>query len=49
MAEEVSPGIKGEILSGNLKGSDQAVRAIGKAEPEQRKKLIRELQSPSLA
>ena len=49
MAEEVSPGIKGEILSGNLKGSDQVVLAIGKAEPEQRKKLIRELQSPSLA
>ncbi|MBO5569581.1 MAG: hypothetical protein J6I76_08850 [Oribacterium sp.] len=49
MAEEVSPGIKDEILSGKLKGSDQAVRAIGKAKPEQRKKLTRELQDPSPA
>ncbi|WP_330508978.1 hypothetical protein [Lachnoclostridium sp. Marseille-P6806] len=49
MAEEVSPGIKDEILSGKLKGSDQAVRAIGKAGPEQRKKLTRELQDPSPA
>ena len=46
-AEEAVPGMKQEILSGKLKGTDQAIRAIGKAEPEQREELNRKLQHPS--
>lgn len=46
-AEEAVPGMKQEILSGKLKGTDQAIRAIGKAEPEQREELARKLQHPS--
>lgn len=46
-AEEAVPGMKQEILSGKLKGTDQAIRAIGKAEPEQREELTRKLQHPS--
>ena len=48
-AEEAVPGMKQEILSGKLKGTDQAIRAIGKAEPEEREKLTRKLQHPSPA
>ena len=44
-AEEAVPGMKQEILSGKLKGTDQAIRAIGKAEPEQREELARQLQN----
>ena len=46
-AEEAVPGMKQEILSGKLKGTDQAIRAIGKAEPERREELTRKLQHPS--
>ncbi len=46
-AEEAVPGMKQEILSGKLKGTDQAIRAIGKAEPERREVLTRKLQHPS--
>lgn len=48
-AEEAVPGMKQEILSGKLKGTDQAIRAIGKAEPERREELTRKLQHPSPA
>ena len=46
-AEEAVPGMKQEILSGKLKGTDQAIRAIGKAEPERREELTRKLQHSS--
>ncbi len=46
-AEEAIPGMKQEILSGKLKGTDQAIRAIGKAEPEQREEMAKRLQNPS--
>ena len=46
-AEEAIPGMKQEILSGKLKGTDQAIRAIGKAEPEQREEMAKRLQTPS--
>ena len=46
-AEEVVPGMKQEILSGKLKGTDQVIREIGKADPEQREALAKSLQYAS--
>ena len=46
-ADEVTPGIKNEILSGKLKCKDKDVMAIARAAPEQREDLVRKLQFPS--
>ena len=46
-ADEIIPGIKGEILSGKLKCKDKDVMAIARAAPEQREDLVRKLQFPS--
>jgi len=45
-AEEISPGIKGEILSGKLKCSDKDIIAIARASPEDRKDLVDALLAP---
>jgi len=45
-AEEISPGIKGEILSGKLKCSDKDIIAIARASPEERKELVDALRAP---
>ena len=45
-AEEVSPGIKQEILSGSIKPTEQAVTAIAKAPEEERPALVAELRNP---
>ena len=46
-ADEVTPGIKNEILSGKLKCKDKDVMAIARAAPEQTEDLVRKLQFPS--
>ena len=46
-ADEVTPGIKNEILFGKLKCKDKDVMAIARAAPEQREDLVRKLQFPS--
>ena len=46
-ADEVTPGIKNEILSGKLKCKDKDVMAIARAAPDQREDLVRKLQFPS--
>ena len=46
-ADDVSPGIKNEILSGKLKCKDKDVMAIARAAPEAREGLVRRLQFPS--
>ena len=46
-ADEIIPGIKGEILSGKLKCKDKDIMAIARAAPEQRENLVRKLQFPS--
>ena len=45
-AEEASPGIKQEILSGSIKPTEQAVAAIAKAPEEERPALVTELRKP---
>ena len=45
-AEEVSPGIKQEILTGSIKATEQAVAAIAKAPMEERPALVAELCKP---
>lgn len=45
-AEEVSPGIKQEILSGSIKPTEKAVADIAKAPPEERSALVAELRKP---
>ena len=45
-AEEASPGIKQEILSGSIKPTEQAVAAIAKAPEEERPALVAELRKP---
>lgn len=45
-AEEASPGIKQEILSGSIKPTEQAVAAIAKAPKEERPALVAELRKP---
>ena len=42
-AEEVAPGIKQEILTGNIKPTEKAVAAIAKAPPEERPALVQQL------
>ena len=42
-AEEAVPGIKQEILSGNIKPTEKAVAAIAKAPPEERPALVQQL------
>ena len=46
-ADEIIPGIKGEILSGKLKCKDKDIMAIARATPETREDLVRKLQYPS--
>ena len=43
-AEKVAPGIKQEILTGNIKPTEKAVAAIAKAPPEERPALVQQLQ-----
>ena len=45
-AEEVSPGIKQEILSGSIKPTEKAVADIAKAPLEERSALVAELRKP---
>ena len=42
-AEEASPGMKQEILTGSIKPTEKAVAAIAKAPPEQRPALVQQL------
>ena len=42
-AEEVSPGFRQEVLSGKVKPTQKEMRAIAKAPPEERKRLIQEM------
>jgi len=42
-AEETEPGIKQEILTGNIKPTEKAVAAIAKAPPEERPALVQQL------
>ena len=42
-AEKVAPGIKQEILIGNIKPTEKAVAAIAKAPPEERPALVQQL------
>ena len=42
-AEKVAPGIKQEILTGNIKLTEKAVAAIAKAPPEERPALVQQL------
>ncbi|OUQ33130.1 hypothetical protein [Faecalibacterium sp. An122] len=42
-AEEAEPGIKQEILTGNIKPTEKAVAAIAKAPPEERPALVQQL------
>ena len=42
-AEEAVPGIKQEILTGNIKPTEKAVAAIAKAPPEERPALVQQL------
>ena len=42
-AEKVVPGIKQEILTGNIKPTEKAVAAIAKAPPEERPALVQQL------
>lgn len=46
-AEEVSPGFRQEILSGKVKPTQQQMREIAKATPEERKPLVEALQTAS--
>ena len=45
-AEEVSPGVKQEILTGSIKPTERAVAAIAKASLEERPALVAELCKP---
>lgn len=45
-ADEVLPGIRDEILSGNIKPTEKAVSAVAKADPEERRKLAEQLRQP---
>lgn len=45
-AEEVSPGIKQELLSGAIKVPEKDVAAIARASPEDRKEMVEELRKP---
>jgi len=45
-ADEVSPGISREILSGVINPSDNAVIAIARASPEDRPQMVEELRKP---
>src|SRR5699024_6150985 len=42
-AEKAAPGIKQEILTGNIKPTEKAVAAIAKAPPEERPALVQQL------
>ena len=42
-ADETEPGIKQEILTGNIKPTEKAVAAIAKAPPEERPALVQQL------
>ena len=48
-AEEISPGIRQEVLSGSLKAIDADVVAIARASPDDRKELIDNLRKPKAA
>lgn len=45
-ADEVVPGIRTEILSGSIKPTRDAVAAIARAAPEERKRLAEDLRKP---
>lgn len=45
-AEEVSPGIKQELLSGAIRVPEKDVAAIARASPEDRKEMVEELRKP---
>lgn len=47
-AEEVSPGFRQEVLSGKIKPTQQEMRAIAKAEPEERKSIMDTIFCPRL-
>ena len=46
LAEETSPGIRREILSGCLKPTDNEMYAIARASPEVRTELVEQLRTP---
>ena len=48
-AEEVSPGIKQEVFSGELKTRDSEVAAIARAAPDERKELVENLRKPKVS
>lgn len=45
-ADEVAPGFKNQLLSGELTPSNKAVQAIAKAKPEDRPALIEQIKHP---
>ena len=45
-AEEIEPGIKQQIFSGEIRPSDKDVAAIARASPEERKELVDALRAP---
>lgn len=46
IADEVDPGIRQEILAGEIKPTEAAVAAVGRAAPEDRLALVEELRKP---
>lgn len=46
LADEVEPGFRKEILSGAIKATDDEIKALASAEPEERPTLIEELRKP---
>lgn len=46
LAEEVEPGIRSEILSGNLKPTGKEVQALAKSSPDERPAIIEEMRRP---
>ena len=48
-AEEILPGIKDQILMGEIRPSDNAIAAIARASPDGRKELVENLRKPKAA
>lgn len=46
MADEAVPGIRGYILSGKLKPTEAEVKAIARAEPDEREAIVENLRQP---
>ena len=46
IADEVVPGIRQEILSGNLRPTERELSAITRASPEERSELVDQLREP---